>query len=369
MTESAVIRHINELSSIREEWVDAHRESTEESPFVSFEFLKLWYECFAEPDQVRVYRVSDGTRTVGFLPLVRRKNRGIRVLESLTNDHCFHGDPLVREGHMEGFPELLLQEVIRDWRNWDLFRHKFSYSFSGVPGIFPDDLLASCGLRWEKTIEPTYSILIKRPFDEYYRGDLTRESRKAFRNNKNRLAREGEIRYRHCEGREALRLWPEFLRLEDSGWKGRAGSSIKRLSPNYRRYYEGLVELLADSGRLRFIFLEVNDRLVAGEFGYFVGDTFHAFKTGYDEAMKQCSPGNLLLMHMLEHFSENHPQTSRFHLFPWDQGYKHRYVNENEYCFETRLFGKTLRGKGSYLSSRAKKVLKRVLRRDQKGES
>ena len=101
---------------------------------------------------------------------------------------------------------------------------------------------------------------------------------------------------------------------------------------------------------------------MAGEMGYFVGDTFHSFKTGYDEEIRQCSPGNLLLMHMIEHISEYHPEAIRLHLFPWDQDYKHRYVNESAHCIETRLFNRTLRGKTAHLLSQGKEGIKRVVK-------
>jgi CelD/BcsL family acetyltransferase involved in cellulose biosynthesis len=357
------LRYLDRLSSIRDEWVEVHRKSAEQSPFLSFEFLDLWYRCFAEPDGLRIYRVRENGRTIGFLPLVLRHERGIRVLESLTNDHCFHGDPLVCRGYEEAFPGLLLKELIRDTGGWDLLRHRFSYSFSALPGLFPDDLLARCGLPWNKRSQRTYSIRIRRPFDEYYRGDLKSGSRKTIRKHRNRLARLGEVQYRHLEGVEALRRWPEFLRIEGSGWKGRAGSSIDRTSADFQRYYEGLVELLARSGALRIFFLEVDGEGVAGELGYFVGETFHAFKTGYDERIHRCSPGNLLLMHILEHLSREHPETVRLHLFPWDHEYKHRFVNETAHCIETRLFNLTLQGRAAHLLLRVKEGVKRVVKK------
>lgn len=360
MTKPGPLHRVDPLLSIREEWVDVHEKSAAKSPLLSFEFLKLWCECFADPGRVRVYRVRDEAVTIGFLPLLLRRERGIRVLQSLTNEHCFHSDPLVREGSEASFPSLLLKEIIRDRKDWDLFRHRFSYSFSGLPGLFPEDLLARCGLPWQRTRQVTYSVLLKRPFEAYFRGDLTTSTRKVLRKHRNRLEKEGEVRFRHHEGAEALRRWPDFVQIEGSGWKGRAGSSINRIGPQFQRFYQGLVELLAEKGALHLAFLDVDGRGVAGEFGYLAGDTFHTLKTGYDERFGRFSPGNLLLVHLIEDLSRNYLRVSRLHLFPWDHGYKHRYANETASCVETRLFSGTLRGRASHFLAGAKKGIRRV---------
>ena len=348
---------------MRDEWQELHGDSAWRTPFLSFAFIRLWYECFAAPDQVRVYRVKEGKSTIGFLPMVLRRRNRLRTLESLTNDHCFHSEPLVRRGCEDRFPALLLQEIQEDRNGWDVFRHRFSYSFSLFPGLFGEDLLARSGLSWRCRRQPTYSIRVKRPFDDYYHGDLARGFRKLFRKYRNRLARGGEVSYRHFQGAEAVNAWPDFLRIEDSGWKGSAETSINRLAPNFRRYYQGLVELLADQEALHLYFLELDGERVAGELCYTEEDIFHAFKTGYDERFAGYSPGNLLLMHVIEHVTTSRPQTRRIHMFPWGYGHKERYANEMSSCFETRLYSKTMRGRTARLFSEGKRAIKLAVRK------
>jgi hypothetical protein len=362
------VRHLQELLSIQDEWRELHGDSAWKTPFLSFAFIRLWYDCFAAPDQVRIYRVKDGKSTIGFLPMVLRRRSQLRTLESLTNDHCFHSEPLVRRGCEDRFPAMLLKEIYEDRNGWDVFRHRFSYSFSRFPGLFGDDLLACSGLSWRRRRQPTYSILLKRPFRDYYHGDLTRGSRKLFRKYGNRIAREGEVGYRYCQGAEAVKAWPDFLRIEDSGWKGGAGTSINRIAPNFKRYYQGLVELLADQEALHLHFLELDGEPVAGELCYTEGDVFHAFKTGYDERFKECSPGNFLLMHVIEHVTTSRPRTRRFHMFPWGYGHKQRYVNERSFCFETWIYSKTMRGRTARLFAEAKRAVKRAARKSSDAE-
>jgi len=362
------VRHLREFLSIQDEWQELHRDSAWRTPFLSFAFVRLWYDCFADPDQVRICRVKEGKSTIGFLPMVLSRRNRLRTLESLTNDHCFHSEPLVRRGCEDRFPALLLQAIQEDRNGWDVFRHRFSYSFSRFPGLFGEDLLSRSGLSWRRRRQPTYSIRMKRPFDEYYHGDLTSGFRKLLRKYGNRLARRGEVICRHYQGEEAVNAWPDFLRIEDSGWKGSAGTSINRIAPNLQRYYQGLIELLADQESLHLHFLDLDGERVAGQLCYTEEDIFHAFKTGYDERFGEYSPGNLLLMHVINHVTTSRPQARRIHMFPWAYGHKQRYVNEKASCFETWLYSKTTRGRTAHLFSGAKRAVKRVVRRSVDGE-
>ena len=75
--------HIDQLQSIKEEWIEVHNESQVKSPLLSFEFIYFWYTCFAAPDEVRIYRAFDGEKTIGFLPLILERKKGLRILKGV----------------------------------------------------------------------------------------------------------------------------------------------------------------------------------------------------------------------------------------------------------------------------------------------
>ena len=354
------INHLDQLQSVKEEWLDIYEGTSAKSPFLSFEFINLWYNCFAEPDQVRIYRAYDGRRTIGFLPLIIGRKKGIRVLASLTNDHCLHSGPLVRNGYDGGFPELMLKELLRDSHSWDVFFYSFSYSFSKLPGLFSDKLLNGSGAHWARKSEPTYVISLEKPFEEYFSKNLSRNVRNSLKRHRNRLNREKSFRVLHYRAIEALELWSEFVEIEGSGWKGEAGSSINRAAREFKTYYEGLVKLLARRDALNIHFLEVNGKNVAGVFGYVEGDTYHYAKIGYNEEFKSFSPSNLLILYIIEQLMRNFPDITRFHMFPWDYGYKHRYTNEEAFSLKTIIFSPTLHGKIIEYLYKSKKLLSRV---------
>jgi CelD/BcsL family acetyltransferase involved in cellulose biosynthesis len=357
MAEKPQIRNIAQFLDVEREWNDVWLDSSGNSLILSFDSIRHWYGCFAKPDQVRVYRATDRGRTIGFLPLVMKPQYGVRVLSSLTNDHCFQSEPLVRSGYEGVFPELILKELLHNSEPWDMFRYEFSYSFSRFPGLFNDDQLNRNGHAWRRAIQPTYQVRLEKTFESYIQKDLSAKCRKNYLKKRNILARAGEVIIRHYRDEEALQRWPEFKRIEDSGWKGKGGSSIARLDDDYNRYYDGLLKLLSNREALHLYFLELDGKNVAGVFGYIDGNIFQCVKTGYDDEYNRLSPSFLLMFDVIEDLMANSPDTKIFHLFPWDYGYKHKYSNEDSDCFETVIYNRTLRGQLVRLYSALKKQL------------
>jgi len=361
MIRNKQVRHIEQFRELKGEWEDVFRDSTSHSPFLSFEYLDLWYSCFASPDQIRIYKATDQGRTIGFLPLVMQHQYGIRILSSLTNSHCFLSDPLVRAGYETIFPELILKELLQDGGQWDIFQYSFSYSFSRFPGLFPDGILDQSGYGWRRTVEPNYQILCNTTFEEYLRNNISTKNRHNLMRFKNRLASAGAASIKHHQNDEACRLWDDFLQIEDSGWKGEASSSIARLNPSYCRYYDGLMKLLSAQDALHIYFLELEGKKIAGGFGYVQDDIFHWAKTGYIEGFQHLSPSNMLLLHILEDLMTDYPDIALFNLFPWDYGYKHKFCKVDSQCYDTTIFNRNLRGQLVRLRSIIKATSTRLI--------
>ena len=357
------IYRLEDFMSIKDEWIELHANSEAQSPLLSFEHVNLWYQCFAIPDEVRIYRATEGDHTIGFLPLVLSRKAQVRILSSLTNQHCFHSEPLVRLGYEAIFPKRILESLFLDKSLWDVFQHRFSYSFSPLPGLFSDELLSHRNADWLRNIQPTYLVTLEKPFHKYISSDLRPKVHKTIRQYKNRLAKAGNSCFEHHQGDEAVAQWNNLVTIEDSGWKGEAATSLKRIGDSSQRYYQGFVQLLAKKQALHIFFLKLDNKAIAGAFGYVEGDTFHFAKGGYDEQFRRLSPSVLLFMFMVEHIMANLPEIKRIHLFPWDYGFKHRFANAETFCMETIIYGETMRGKMVQLYSNVKRKLKPLCRR------
>lgn len=347
---------------VREEWEEVRRESRFPGVMNGIEYVDHWYACFARPDQVRFLRaVADG-KVVGMLPVVVRRARGCREMATLTNDHSLQAALVVRKGYEEIFPHLLGEAIARAGTAWDVLRLEYSYSFSPAGAVLPDAVLRKHGWRAVSDDIPTYAVSLDTTYEEYLRSSLSAKTRSNYLRSGRHMSRDGACEVRHYRDVCALEHWEQFTDIEDSGWKGRRQSSIKRLSPAYARYYQGLIRILAHGGALHLHLLEFNGQPVAGVFGYVDGPVFHYVKTGYREEWARYSPSIVLLLDMLAEQMQPQGEVALFHLFPWDYGYKHKFADVRGTCFNTLVFNATVAGRTAFRLLQAKRRLKKLLR-------
>jgi CelD/BcsL family acetyltransferase involved in cellulose biosynthesis len=87
----------------------------------------------------------------------------------------------------------------------------------------------------------------------------------------------------------------DFLRLEEAGWKGRAGTAAA-MSPSIRALLEGAVPALAHGGKAEITRLMLAGRAVAALIVLRSGDTAWCWKIAYDEEHARASPGVQLML-------------------------------------------------------------------------
>lgn len=90
-----------------------------------------------------------------------------------------------------------------------------------------------------------------------------------------------------------------FLKLEDSGWKGEAGTSILR-TPGLSNFYSTLVKNLSSSEWLEWHFFKVSNRPLAGHLAVRFGEALLLLKIAYDHNSSAYAPGNALLSRIAE---------------------------------------------------------------------
>jgi CelD/BcsL family acetyltransferase involved in cellulose biosynthesis len=91
------------------------------------------------------------------------------------------------------------------------------------------------------------------------------------------------------------------LAIEDSGWKGEAGTSVLK-SPERFRLHLREARQAAEHGALQLSFLEFQGRPIAFQYGWNCKGVYHSFKVGYDESFAEFTPGQLLRCRELEKY-------------------------------------------------------------------
>ena len=83
-----------------------------------------------------------------------------------------------------------------------------------------------------------------------------------------------------------------FLHLENAGWKGKQGSSL-RSRDNHEAFFEEMIQGFSRSGRAFFTELSVGSKVIASSSNMISGTAGFAFKIGFDPAFARFSPGIL----------------------------------------------------------------------------
>ena len=136
--------------------------------------------------------------------------------------------------------------------------------------------------------------------EDYLDRALGRKKRKELRRQRNRLADGGVVMSSSvAEPSAVARALDDFLALEASGWKGRAGTAA-RAHDDIRKFMAAAVAGLAGEGKARVDRLLVDARPIAAAVTLKSGTTAWEWKIAYDETFARFSPGFQLLLDVTE---------------------------------------------------------------------
>jgi len=268
---------------------------------VAFYHSPEWFRAFLdhlcdEPEQVYFCVLRDQDRMVAVVPLRRRAKRvggvSAKVLEVPQDaEHMPASDVILAAGvppaaavgavleGLGGVPEL----------RWDAVRLEHLPGGSACMPAF-DQLPAWRGLR---RVAGYRDVMTLESYEAWFAG-ISRKSRHNLRQHANRLGRAGTGRFSTARDLPALKTALDaLLEIEDSGWKGRAGTSIKR-SPRLTAFYGALVERFGSRGECLIHMLHLDGRPIAANLDLCFGKSAFMLKTAYDENNAQLGPGNLL---------------------------------------------------------------------------
>lgn len=286
-------------------------------PFYRHRFLSVWLDHFAPQARLRVFVARQGGALVAALPLLEDVAWlfGVRVrrLRAPANVHSNRFDLPCEPG----------READALGAIWAHLRGAAEFDVLEIPDV-PErgvarrllDLAKADGLEtgeWESMRTPYVSL--EGGFAAV-QGRLDARFRQNVRRRRKRLEQRGRVELERVEGGRALeRYLEEAFALEAAGWKGRDRTAVGS-DPLTRGFYAELAREEALAGRLALFFLRLDGRPVAFQYGLAGGATYWLPKTGYDEALHDVSPGQLLTEAVLRDCAERGYAEFDF-LGPW----------------------------------------------------
>jgi len=295
------VTDLAELAKFELQWNDLVLRCAMATPMSSFPWLSSYFRHFARPPNSWVCLMAvQGDFLVGVLPLVRHQRSRWPSGQSVglpQNPHTLSVDAvLAPEVAPEVFQALLAAARARAGRPTALAFHRIREDSPTLslptPGLFRSSQPAGQGA----------FLPVPADFAEYRRA-LSRN----FRNNLNKAANKlrgfQDVRMSILSGSDAdPDLLSRFTSVEAASWKGDAETAIQ-CSPTLLDFYTDLVRYLVRAGWLEWHFLEADGHDLAANLCIRLRRSLFVWKLGYDAAFSNCSPGSLLLEHVVRQLS------------------------------------------------------------------
>jgi CelD/BcsL family acetyltransferase involved in cellulose biosynthesis len=267
------------------------------SPIHAFE----WHRSFLDaqephPDDALYVVIFAGGEARAILPLrpVRRMSGlGRHGLEVPVNPHVPFSDIVVSDRtFVRGVMPVVLEQLATvTGSSWDYLLLRRTPADSAAVACLRD-VLGFPGWTCDAGHVDTMAL---RSYDEFFYA-LSSHFRNNLRRAHKRAEALGGVTYHTgMTPRACSELFPEFLAVEASGWKGAHGTgSAIALDDGRRRFYEALMHGFAERERCRIDVVRHDGRPIAAAFSLVTGTCLYGLKIGFDESYARIAPGNLL---------------------------------------------------------------------------
>ncbi len=344
--------------ALRSEW-DALVEATNDEVFYRHDFIRTWIDNFKPDTHLRILigRNNRG-KLVAALPLIQERallmGVPVRQLSSTANDHSCRFDLIADDAAAAGFAFF---NYLASDTSWDVLRltdvpesgNAWQLYWAAEEAGFPVGV-------WESLQSPYVAL-------SYSYEKLENRLKAKFKANLHRrhkrLCEKGAVTLEKVTGGYYVkqRLQQGYA-LEQRGWKGRGGTAISQ-DDKTLGFYTDLAQIASDAGYLSLYLLRLNGRPIAFQYGLAYGDRYYLLKPAYDETLKECSPGQLLMSWVLNDCIKR--GLSEFDFLGPDMPWKREWADRTRrhdwlFVFSPSPFGRALQSYKFKLLPATKKV-------------
>jgi CelD/BcsL family acetyltransferase involved in cellulose biosynthesis len=292
-----VLRTAEELRALVPDWEALADDAAEPNPFYEHWMLLPALEAYGARGFRGVAVWQNGTLSALFPMQLERRFRGLPVaaLRSWRHRNMLACTPLIRAKDADRCIAALLRSRLAPVMEFD---------WMPAGGLFYGALAeaVSAGRQpWMVTDAYVRALLVRQRdprerFNSNMRNNLRRWEA--------RLAAYGKVSPVRLRPGDDLGAWTgEFMRLEASGWKGRAGSALACREDD-RRFVAAVFGEAFRRGRLLITGLDLDGRPLARHCMIAGGEGAFTFKIAYDETYADCSPGIVAEVDNVRQFME-----------------------------------------------------------------
>jgi CelD/BcsL family acetyltransferase involved in cellulose biosynthesis len=280
-------------------WAELSQRVIEPNPFFESVFLLAAWHALGRGD-ISLLVHAQGDRWKGCLPVqLQRPFRGPSVLSSWDHPYSFLGTPLVDRDCVDAFAQAFVRSAQdRDFARFAILRTAADGAvLAAIRAAMPET--RSMGTIFED--EHERAMLVRHAQPDYLDA-LKPHRRRELKRLRRRLEEElGNLEV--CDRADDPEAVENFLRLEESGWKGQGGTAMAA-SGDDAEMFRSMCASYAAADRLQLLSLQAGDQVVAMKCNISANRTLFCFKIAYDERFSRYSPGVLLEVENMRIFHE-----------------------------------------------------------------
>jgi CelD/BcsL family acetyltransferase involved in cellulose biosynthesis len=301
MLKAEKISTYSDFLKLREIWNDVLGRTEFDNVFMTYDWIRCWWESFGEDKELFIILVKDEhDKMIAIAPLMisEKKYRCItlKAISFIKDDNASHADFLITERYQEVFK--LMFECINAKKEWDIaiFEGIFSetHTWNALTEFLKDK---GYNRIFEQYSSPYLQI------DVDWKSFLAKKSsrfRKTMRNELNRLNKLGKITINELTHSPDLKdIVNEIAALSSRSWKKRVNGDMGKNSANLI-FYQKLSEIAQELGWLSIWVLKADNEAIAMEYHLKYKNKVYALRGDFDEKFKFYSPGSILEYSIIE---------------------------------------------------------------------
>ncbi len=359
------IEAISDLSRFKQFgkiWNGLLARSYVDNPYLTHEWFQSWWEAFGDKHELLLLVAMRGQEILGLAPLMRHTafipGCPVAGVEFAGAPDADYHDFIILKDREEVLSEFI--RYIFETAHYPFLR------LSELPENSPNVEALNRILSRERDLRTRNRIIATcrylpvdagLPWEEQFRR-VKRKMRGDIKRLLNRYSEIGGLRLTRIEAEEITENLPDLYRHHVERLVQKQKRSILE-DPAHREFFSILGKRFASRGWLEFLRLDSDSGFVGIHYGFRYKGTAYCYQHGYNQALKQYSPGKMVLYHVIR---EAYAHGLRMvDLLRGADSYKSHWTDLSRTNYEFMLFGKGKSALAFYVwFARIKPFLQRI---------
>jgi CelD/BcsL family acetyltransferase involved in cellulose biosynthesis len=298
------------LDPLQREWT--RLAAADGNVFATWEWNELWWRHYGRGRKLRVaVSRQDGVEIDAIVPLFAWSVRPLRILRLIGHGHGDRLGPICRSADAKTAERAL--GLALGVEPYDIFVGDWVAGDRDWAGVLGGRVVRSTGYPILRCPEGSWDEVLATQSQRF---------RKSWRQRRNRLERDRDVRYRYADSATLERDLDAVFRLH----RARFGEHACNFCGDHEAFQREFAALALERDWLRLLLLEVDGVPVGCKYGFFFQNAYFAYQSGRDPAWERESVGFLLEVESIRRTLE---EGADYRFLGGEEHHKYRYPTED----------------------------------------